>query len=276
MQGTLSKMRTRLDDVVDYTLPLGDESLPLNAALGETLTLNYTGAIFCDACGRKTNRSFAQGHCYPCMQKLAACDMCIMKPETCHYHLGTCREPDWGESHCMIDHVVYLANTSGLKVGITRASQVPTRWMDQGATQALPILRVKTRQISGLVEVAIAKDIADKTNWRAMLKGEQVELDLMQKADAVLAEVSETLAELTGRFGPDSVERLDVAPIDISYPVVEYPKKISSFNFDKKPAATGTLLGIKGQYLIFDTGVINIRKFTGYEVEATLGTTAPY
>jgi hypothetical protein len=266
MQGTLSKMTTALDEVVEYALPLGDDRVPLNPLIGNTVSLKFTGNIFCDACGRKTNRSFAQGHCYPCMKKLAACDMCIMKPETCHYHLGTCREPAWGDSHCMIDHVVYLANTSGLKVGITRESQIPTRWMDQGATQALPIFRVSTRQISGLVEVSLAKTMADKTNWRTMLKGDNVAIDLAARASQAIPAITETLSGLGERFGPTAVETLSATPVDISYPVLEYPQKISSFNFDKGPIAEGTLLGIKGQYLIFDTGVINVRKFTGYEI----------
>ena len=269
MHGTLSKMTTRLAEVVNYDLPLGDQAMPLNPLIGKRLSLNFTGNVFCSECGRKTNKSFAQGHCYPCMQKLASCDLCIMKPETCHYHLGTCREPQWGETHCMIEHIVYLANTSGLKVGITRETQVPTRWMDQGATQALPIFRVKTRQLSGLVEVALATSMADKTNWRAMLKGNNAELDLRAKAVEAMPAIAQTLTELSARFGDDSIEALTVDPVDIRYPVTEFPEKINSFNFDKKPLVEGTLIGIKGQYLMFDTGVINVRKFTGYEISAT-------
>lgn len=268
MQGTLSKMTTALGDTVEYALPIGDERLGMNPLIEKSISLTYTGAIFCDNCGRKTNKSFAQGHCYPCMQKLAACDMCILKPETCHYHLGTCREPGWGETHCMINHVVYLANTSGLKVGITRESQIPTRWMDQGATQALPIFRVKTRQISGFVEVALAKIMADKTNWRAILKGNSDDIDLKLKAAEAILAIAATLAEIAEQFGPDAVETLDADVVNIRYPVTEFTQKISSFNFDKNPLVEGTLLGIKGQYLIFDSGVINVRKFTGYEVAA--------
>ena len=268
MQGTLSKMTTDLHAVVEYALPIGDERLPMNARIEHPMSLTYTGSIFCDNCNRKTSRSFAQGHCYPCMQRLAACDMCIMKPETCHYHRGTCREPEWGESHCMINHIVYVANTSGLKVGITRETQIPTRWMDQGATQALPIFRVKTRQISGFVEVALAKIMADKTNWRAILKGNNIDIDLKTKAAEAIPTIAEALAEIKDRFGDSAVEALEADPVSISYPVTEYPKKISSFNFDKNPHVEGTLQGIKGQYLIFDTGVINVRKFTGYEITA--------
>ena len=273
MKGNLKKMGGALrdDGQVDYALRVGDESLPLNPLLGKRLKLEHSGAIHCSACGRKTSKSYAQGHCFPCMKKLARCDMCILKPETCHYAEGTCREPEWGDTHCMIPHYVYLANTSGIKVGITRHSQTPTRWIDQGATQALPIFMVMTRQLSGLVETALAKMIADKTNWRAMLKGDHENIDLKARADALVPEIEARLSDLRRTFGASTVQRINEKIIDLHYPVAAYPTKISSHNFDKHPVVEGTLQGIKGQYLIFDSGVINVRKFTGYEVEVTAG-----
>lgn len=264
--GTLIKMPATLEAPVAYQLALGEARLALNPLIGQSITLTYTGNIYCDACGRKTSKSYSQGHCFPCMKKLARCDMCILKPETCHYFEGTCREPEWGDSHCMVPHVVYLANTSGLKVGITRASQLPTRWIDQGATQALPIFRVATRQISGLVEVALAELVADKTNWRAMLKGDETPLDLKAEAGRLLPEIQARLADLSLRFGNEAIVPLDEALVAIRYPVLQYPIKIASHNFDKNNTVSGVLLGIKGQYLILDSGVINLRKFTGYEV----------
>ncbi|MBU2882602.1 DUF2797 domain-containing protein [Psychrosphaera sp. B3R10] len=272
MLGHLKKMRASLDtqtNQVTYLLPVGDEELPLNDFIGKSLTLTHTGNINCSSCGKKTKKSFSQGHCFPCMRKLASCDMCIMKPETCHHAEGTCREPQWGEENCMIPHYVYLANTSGLKVGITRHTQIPTRWIDQGATQAIPLFKVKTRLQSGLVEIALAEFIADKTNWRAMLKGENPELDLKQKALELVPQISERLDEIRLKFGEDSVELLDQELVTIDYPVTQYPTKIASHNFDKNVEVNGVLLGIKGQYLIFDTGVINVRKFTSYEIEVS-------
>ncbi len=268
MQGNLRKMAVNLtaDNQAQYQLRLGEQLLPLNDYIGKPMALIYTGTINCVACGRKTNKSYSQGHCFPCMKKLASCDMCIMKPETCHYHQGTCREPQWGEANCMVPHYVYLANTSGLKVGITRHSQIPTRWLDQGATEAMPLLRVATRQISGLVEVAIAKYVADKTNWRAMLKGDGASIDLAAEGERLLALVAEELAELRQRFGDDAIEVLDAAKRALLFPVEQWPTKIASHNFDKNPEVSGVLQGIKGQYLLFDTGVINLRKFSGYEV----------
>lgn len=267
MKGTLRKLTSELNRVVEYALPVGDQSLKLNPLLDQRLELEFLGQIYCQNCGRKTNKSFSQGYCYPCMKSLAACDMCILKPEQCHFHQGTCREPEWGQRNCMVDHVVYLANTSALKVGITRKSQVPTRWIDQGATEALPIYLVKSRLISGLVESKLATFMADKTNWRVMLKGNSDPIPLQEKAHEVRTQIKESINELLMEHGPNAIQQMDAEVTQINYPVNLFPKKISSFNFDKAPLVSGTLMGIKGQYLIFDTGVINIRKFAGYEIE---------
>ncbi len=267
-RGCLSKMAIAPGDggPARYTLRAGEARLDLNARLGQTLGLAHTGAIACTHCGRATRKSFGQGYCYPCFKRLPQCDTCIVKPETCHYFLGTCRDPAWGERHCFQPHVVYLANSSGLKVGITRKTQLPTRWLDQGAIQALPILEVATRQQSGLVETLFKTQVADRTNWRAMLKGEVAVLDLVAERDRLLDVLAEGLEQLRERFGADAIRTLDETPVTLDYPVLEAPTKVVSLNFDKTPTVGGTLMGIKGQYLMFDTGVINLRKFTGYEV----------
>nr|WP_319528560.1 DUF2797 domain-containing protein [Pseudomonas laurentiana] len=267
-RGSISKMSARLESpLVQYAFRLGDSEVPVNPLLGTTVRLEYLGAIHCIHCGRKTKTSFSQGYCYPCMSKLAQCDVCIMAPEKCHYDQGTCREPAWGEQFCMTDHIVYLANSSGLKVGITRASQLPTRWLDQGASQALPIMRVATRQQSGLVEDLFRAHVPDRTNWRALLKGDAEAVDLIAVRDQLFEQCDEGLQALHARFGLQAIQPLsDAQPVDIRYPVEAYPSKIVSFNLDKNPVAEGTLLGIKGQYLIFDTGVINIRKYTAYQL----------
>jgi hypothetical protein len=204
------------------------------------------------------------------MTKLARCDTCIMSPEKCHYHLGTCREPVWGEQFCMTDHIVYLANSSGLKVGITRASQIPTRWIDQGASQALPILRVATRQQSGLVEDLLRAQVADKTNWRALLRGVPDPVDMLAARDRLLEGAQEGILALQERFGLQAIQPLDADVVDITYPVLEYSTKPQSVNLDKQPVLEGTLLGIKGQYLLLDTGVINIRKYTSYTLSVSV------
>ena len=267
-RGTLRKMQSRLQNPVDYKVPLGDSVISLNQYLEKPIRLEYSGTIACVYCGRKTSKSFNQGYCYPCFQKLAQCDSCIIHPQNCHFDQGSCREPAWGEKYCMQDHIIYLANSSGLKVGITRATQVPTRWVDQGATQALAIMRVRSRLQSGTLEVMFKQHVADKTNWREMLKGEAMVLDMQQESVRLLKECEADIKELEERFGFFAISVLNgVEPVSINYPVVQYPDKITSFNFDNEPKIEGTLLGIKGQYLIFDNGVINLRRFSGYDIQ---------
>jgi len=266
--GCLDKMTTKLENPVVYRLPVGETELDLNPLLGQKLELRYSGQIFCVHCHKKTAKSFNQGYCYPCFIRLAQCDMCILKPETCHYAAGTCREPEWGEAFCFQPHVVYLANSSGIKVGITRKTQIPTRWIDQGAVQALPIFEVPSRQISGLVEVALAEYVSDKTSWQQMLKNNVQTLELPALRDELLAKCADRLEAIRQRFGADAITYLaDAATLEIHYPVRQYPGKVKSFNLDNNPSVAGLLQGIKGQYLLLDSGVINIRKFAGYEVE---------
>lgn len=267
MQGHLRKMQVKLANPVQYELLLSDQVIPLNPLIGLPFKLAYTGNIYCVHCGRATKKSFNQGYCYPCFISLAQCDMCILKPETCHYAAGTCREPAWGEAFCMQTHYVYLANSSGIKVGITRQNQIPTRWIDQGAVQALPIIKAQSRHISGLVEVVIAKHVSDKTSWQQMLKNNIVEIDLAAKRDELVETCKLELAEITTKFGVQAFEYLpDELAIDIHYPVQRYPDKVKSFNLDTNPEVSGILEGIKGQYLLLDTGVINLRKYSGYEI----------
>jgi hypothetical protein len=143
---------------------------------------------------------------------------------------------------------------------------MPTRWLDQGAIQALPILEVNTRQQSGFVEMLFKEEVADRTNWRAMLKGEVEPLDLRAERDRLLGTLGDGLDQLRRVHGEDAIRTLDEAPLQFEYPVATFPRKVVSHNFDKRPLVEGILQGIKGQYLMLDTGVINLRKFTGYEI----------
>lgn len=250
---------------ITYHLRVGQDKILLNDYLGKKLSLEFTGQIECLGCHQRIKKSYQDGFCFPCTQRLARCDFCILKPERCHFHLGTCREPEWGQTHCMIPHCVYLANASGLKVGITRLSQIPTRWIDQGAIAALPIFEVPTRRVSGFVEVCIAKKVSDKTNWRTMLKGDITEIDLYAQSEQVMNALSEDITNLQKTWGENAISPWCDAKIQyFDYPVIEYPQKITSLSFDKHPLIEGTLVGIKGQYLLFDKGVVNIRKHSGY------------
>lgn len=258
--GPIHKLKAKHNKIVEYTLPLGEEEVSLNPLIGKKIKLHFTGNIFCKDTGKPIKKSYGQGYSWESFITLPECDQCIVQPELCHFARGTCRDPEWGEKHCMQPHVVYLSLTSGVKVGITRRTQVPTRWIDQGAVKAIKLCEVKNRLTSGLVETEIAKTMADKTNWRNMLKNLYEDVDLVKKKKEVLKEFKDL-------FKKHEVKELDDEIYTFNYPVEKYPEKVSSFNFDKKPTIEDTLMGIKGQYLIFEGGVINMRKFQGYEIE---------
>ncbi|MGB4498098.1 MAG: DUF2797 domain-containing protein [Methylococcaceae bacterium] len=264
MQGRLEKMAAIHDATIRYELVLNHQCVPLNDLIGQTVTLRHTGNLYCLHCNMPMNKSFNQGYCYPCFSRLAQCDMCMMKPETCHHAFGTCRDSKWAESFCFQPHFVYLSNTSGLKVGITRHTQIPTRWIDQGAIQALPIFQVTSRRMSGLIETLLAKHVADKTQWQRMLKHQIEPLNLIAERDKLLAICADELNQLN----QNEIEFLaDAKVVDLNYPIEVAPLKVSTLNFDKTPHISGVLNGIKGQYLIFDKGVLNVRKFSGYEIQ---------
>jgi len=266
--GPVRKMTARLETPVRYQLAMGETTVDISALLEKPLGLRSTGRIFCVNCNRLTNKSFNQGYCYQCFTRLAQCDSCIVSPELCHYDAGTCREPVWADHFCMQDHVVYFANSSGLKVGITRASQVPTRWIDQGATQALAVVRTRSRQQAGFCEAMFRQHVTDRTNWRTMLKGEQEVLDMPAERGRLLGLCRDEFAQLQQRFGLHALSVVNgVEPVNISYPVRGLPEKLVSLDLEAAGTVSGVLLGIKGQYLIMDSGVLNVRKYTGHELE---------
>lgn len=268
-QGNIRKMQvhTNSSNLAQYVLPVGEHKVEMNALIGHSIKVRYEGKIHCVHCAAATKKSFNQGYCYRCLTKLAQCDTCIIKPELCHYDNGTCREPAWGEANCLSDHFVYLANTGTVKVGITRhvTDGVSSRWLDQGATQAIAVMRVQNRLTSGLVEMAFKSHIADKTNWRTMLKSQPDTVDLVQLKESLLEQVEGDLDEIIEEYGFQAIDIVDAPAIDIHYPVEQYPEKVKSINLDKDLTFEGTLLGIKGQYLMLDGDrVINMRKYSGY------------
>jgi hypothetical protein len=267
LSGNLHKLVAVTGTPVQYSLPIGEDRLPLNMVLGKTLRIEYAGKIHCVACGRPTKKSFNQGYCYPCFRTLARCDLCIVKPELCHYAQGTCREPGWGWDHCMQPHYVYFANTSGPKVGITRENQIPTRWLDQGAVQALLCFRVPSRHQAGILEAMIRQHLSDRTDWRRMLRGEPERLDLKALGQEVLTYCRGSLpVALRPADGSELAPLHNAEVYTFTYPILSYPTRVTALNLDTTTHIEGMLLGIKGQYLILDCGVLNVRKFTGYHV----------
>jgi len=258
--GVLRKLKADYKDVVQYKLPLSEELVSLNELIGKEIILTHTGRKFCIDTGKELKKTYGQGYSWESFITLPECDQCIVQPELCHYAKGTCRNSQWGEEHCLKPHVIYLSLTSNLKIGITRKTQVPTRWIDQGAVSAIKLCEVKDRLTSGKIEIEIAKSIGDKTNWRNMLKNVFEEKDLKNEKAQIIQKYGDLLQKYDAKIADDEIYHFN-------YPVENYPSKVTSFNFDKNPKITGKLMGIKGQYLIFDSGVINIRKFQGYEVE---------
>ncbi len=258
------KLKINPGEPLQYTLESNNQTLVLNSVLGNTITIKCSTHLNCVHCGRTITKGYQGGYCYPCTQRLAQCDMCILKPQQCHFHLGTCSEPEWGIQHCMKPHVVYLSNTSGLKVGISRGTNIPYRWLDQGAQQALVLYEVSTRRVSGLLEVAAMEFVADKTNWRQMLKMDAPEVDILAFAAALKTKLATKVVALQKEFGEEAVQSVEPQLSTFSYPILEYPPKIQSLKLN--PTYTGRLLGIKGQYLLFDEGVMNIRNYAGHQL----------
>ena len=259
IQGNLRKMRTELKETVQYKLTLNKNEIEVNDLLGKKISLEFQQTINCVKCGRETKKSFAQGFCYPCFTSAPETEECVLRPELCRAHEGVARDMEYAKSHCLIDQHVYLSITSDIKVGVTRHTQIPTRWIDQGAGAAIILATTPNRHTAGLIEVALKQHMADKTNWRNMLK-------CVVKEEYDLLDEKETVAELLDYEMQQYISDNDEVT-EITYPMLEIPQKVTSLNFDKTPSIEGTLTGIKGQYLILDNQyVLNIRKFGGYLV----------
>ncbi len=259
-EGNLLKMKVEKSDVVHYSLPLGTQNIPLNKVIGHLMEVTYNGVIHCIKCQKKINKTFGQGFCYPCYQTAPEAEECVLRPELCRAHEGVARDLEYAASHCLIPHYVYVSYTGGFKVGVTRHTQIPVRWIDQGAILAAKLAKTNNRYEAGLIEVELKKIISDKTNWRAMLKSTDVETG---ELDTYLASLKE---KIPGKFKHYIVPFSDKTVI--SYPVTSYPDNIRSIHLDKMPHIKAKLMGIKGQYLMFEDGkVFNVRNHSGYFVQ---------
>ena len=258
-QGNLLKMHVTLEDPVQYTLTLDGTAVNMNEMIGKEIHLSFEGRINCINCGRLTKKAFGQGFCYPCFRDAPQNSECIVKPELCRAHLGEGRDLDWEKKHHLQPHIVYLAQTDAIKVGVTRSTQVPTRWIDQGARRAMPIAEVPYRYLAGKIEVALKAHFKDKTNWRNMLKNISVEdMHVIDYCEPAQSYLSDELQEYSLK---------DCPVTEIHYPVEAYPEKVKSVTLAKQPVITSTLLGIRGQYLILEDGLVfNVRNHSGYYV----------
>lgn len=253
-------MKTELGDLVQYWLEDENQSLFLNDLIGKEISMIYDGKAQCCSCQKFVKKIFSQGFCYDCFMKSASAGTWIMKPELSTAHLGIeDRDLEYEKKVQLQPHIVYLAVASNLKVGVTRKTQIPTRWIDQGASYAIKIAETPHRQLAGEIEVALKQRFTDKTSWQQMLKNEIGDFDLITEK----WELEQLLPNDLSDYMTD-----DDDVIEINYPVLEYPEKIKSVGFDKEAKIEGKLMGIKGQYLILDQNrVINMRKHEGYFID---------
>ena len=257
--GNIRKMSVQIGDPIMYTLNLSTD-VDMNARIGKHIRLEWNGIINCLACKKVTKKSFGQGFCYTCFMNAPESAECIIRPELCRAHLGEGRDPEWEEKHHNKPHIVYLAASSAVKVGITREDQVPTRWIDQGASAAIRLAETENRFEAGRVEVALKEFFTDRTNWRKMLTNDvDNTIDLEEEKWALEEHLPADIMDLFSEN--DEI-------VNLNYPVLEFPTKVKSLSFDKTPVIEGVLKGIKGQYLFFENNeVLNIIKHTSYYVE---------
>jgi hypothetical protein len=260
MKFTLEKMHTKHEETVQYFLPTHPEVVCLNDFIGREIQLHWTGTITCRTCAKKTKKSFGEGFCFSCFSNAAEASPCILHPELCEAHLGKGRDIEYEIKNHLQPHYVYLAATDIIKVGVTRATQIPTRWIDQGANSAIILAEVPNRYLAGVIEVALKDFYADKTNWQNMLRNMQDgSIDLIEEKWQVCDELPTDLAQYW-------LENDEI--LTFNYPVAAYPSKVQSMTFDKEATISGKLVGIRGQYLYLDEQkVINLRRHTGYEIE---------
>ncbi len=256
LRDTLKKMNAEFKDVVNYTLEIHGVTHKMNNYIGKQIKIEWSGEVICQ-CGRKSDKFYRSGYCYKCYWESPLASQSIFKPELCTAHLGIEeRDLEWEKEFQIAPHYVYLANSSGIKVGITRSSQGVIRWMDQGASQAILLAEVPNRRFSGDIEVSLKRFVADITNWRKMLSGNPKSVDLVKLKQELSVHVPE---ELQQYILPNNTVT------EIKYPVTQYPKKIKSLKLERTPIIEGTLLGIKGQYLLLDGDrVFNIRSHEGF------------
>ena len=253
--GNIRKMRTELSDEVQYTLPLYEvieplEMVSMNQFIGQEISLQFENEINCVVTGKRIKKAYGDGMSYDAFMSSPMASPSIIRPELSRIHEGIAlRDKEWEEKHHLTPHLVYLSLTSEVKVGVTRETNIPYRWIDQGAVEAIILAEVPYRQLAGAIEVALKEYRSDKTNWRKMLKNEYEPTNLLDHKDELIAYLDEDLQQ----FISDNDEITK-----IKYPVMSYPIKVTSMKLDKIPLIEKKLKGIKGQYLIFSDDTVSI------------------
>ncbi len=259
----LRKMSAEAGSTVQYSIrDKAGNAHAVNDWIGKKVSIAFSGTIHCVGCGKTTRKSFAQGYCYNCFQTHPDTEECVLRPELCKAHLGIARDLEVATKNHLAPHYVYLSYTSNIKVGITRETQVPTRWIDQGALAAIKLLKVPNRHIAGVAEVFLKNYYSDKSAWQRMLASTDVDTDLLSEKESLREKLS---SELLQYWSDDDEVTM------LQFPTGDLASSVKSLNLDKTPTIGGVLTGVKGQYLIFDQqNVINVRKYSGYEVNITV------
>lgn len=260
-EGVLTKMLTENGSPIQYYLVFENDFLNVNQLLDREISLNFL-KYECLNCGLQ-KKIYRQGYCYDCFFTIPQAAAWIINPELSKAHLNIeDRDLTYEKAVQLTPHIVYLANSSNVKVGVTRKTQLPTRWIDQGAHEALEIVEVPNRYLAGITEVALKPHVSDKTNWRAMLKNEIKDLDLLELRDQLKQYLPQEVM-------PYFIENNSETHLD--FPVLQFPTQLKGLNFIKTPFYQGILKGIKGQYLIFKDGtVLNIRGNEGMVVRISV------
>jgi hypothetical protein len=266
ISGNLRKMNTSLvNGRAEYHLPLFDvlepsETIAMNQWVGREIAIQWEQAIHCIVTGKKIKKTYGEGMSFDAQQSSPQAVESILRPELSRIHEGIAlRDAAWEEAHHNQPHYVYLSRTSGIKVGVTRTVNVPSRWIDQGAVEAIVLAETPYRQLAGLIEVELKSHFNDKTQWNAMLR------PIRPQGEELLNLKDQAMDRLGEAYEPFFSDHDEVTTIE--YPVLNYPAKIASVKFEKTPEIRSTLVGIKGQYLLFGNGmVLNIRSQSGYRV----------
>lgn len=260
-EGVLTKMQTEIGSPIQYYLIFENDFLNVNQLLDKKVSIRFVG-FQCLNCGL-AKKIYRQGFCYDCFYEIPQAADWIMRPELSTAHLDKeDRDLEYEKKVQLQPHIVYLANSSNVKVGVTRKTQVPTRWIDQGAHEAIEIVEVPNRYLAGITEVALKDHVGDKTNWRTMLKNEIQDENLVDWREKLKQYIPE---EAASYFLESNTET------NLEFPVIQYPQKPKSLNLQKTPDYQGVLKGIKGQYLIFeDDTVFNVRSNEGFVVSISV------
>jgi len=260
-KGVLKKMKTQLNQPIQYYLEFKNDWVNINQLLEKNIKISFD-SYQCLGCGENIE-VFRQGYCKSCFFDLPQAGDWVMRPELSTAHLGKeDRNLAYEQQVQLQPHIVYLANSSHLKVGVTRKSQIPTRWIDQGAHEAIAMVEVPNRYLAGITEVALKNFVDDKTNWRAMLTNQTKDEDLVAMKEKLSPHLPQEVKEYLLK---------DNCETKLDFPVHQYPEKVSSLNLKKEASFQGVLKGIKGQYLIFEGGkVFNVRSHEGFVVRLEL------